>query len=190
MPRKRRKKEASFSKRKIILLVGALVGAAVLLLFLAVFFILPGPGEPPNTNSQNAGEIRQAPDFNLSDYNGVPFSLSALRGKKVLLVFFSAASPAGQEGAPLLLEAVSKNPGTLLVHVNAAREDAAVLYEFSQKWGLAGTPVLLDLDLKVARLYSVSGSSLPAIFLISSEGTIVQAYSGKLSAIELEKILS
>jgi len=128
----------------------------------------------------------EAPDFTLSDADGEPFTLSSLRGEKVLLYFYPAAMTPGcakesvdfEESLPALAEA-----GVKVVGVSP--DAPAKLARFRERDGRT-FPLLSDADKTVLKAYAAYGEKklygkvtvgvIRSTFLIDEAGRIEKAY--------------
>ena len=132
-----------------------------------------------------------APDFSLPELSGGTRTLSALRGKPVLLNFWTASSP-GCRGELMSLQRVSAaGLQTLAVNIEGNPESVRALArerEFS-------FPVLLGSD-DVAAIYNLlyrylfdrhRDLSLPTSFLIDENGGIVKVYQGPVKPQSVER---
>jgi peroxiredoxin len=128
-------------------------------------------------SATHAGE--PAGGFDLTDLGGAPVSLSAMRGKVVLLTFWATWCGACRGELPKLQSLYrnlkSRNDFTVLT-INIDQRSESVLpfvrkndYEF---------PVLLDADNRVSGAYDVRG--IPANFIIDRKGKIVWDCAGSI----------
>jgi thioredoxin-dependent peroxiredoxin len=127
-----------------------------------------------------------APDFTLSDQDGNQVTLSALRGKNVVLVFYPADETAVcrrqlcefRDCWPL---AVEKNTVVLGVNPQSAESHA----KFRNRRGFP-FPLLVDRGQKVAELYEARGLIVKrTVYLISPDGVIRYSRRGKPLANEV-----
>ncbi|GAB2850182.1 thioredoxin-dependent thiol peroxidase [Actinocorallia aurea] len=139
---------------------------------------------PKVTNRLEPGD--EAPDFTLNDSEGKPFTLSSLRGDRVILYFYPAAMTPGCtkesvdfEGAlPALAEA-----GVKVVGISP--DAPAKLAKFAERDGLT-FPLLSDPDKEVLQAYSAYGEKklygkvtvgvIRSTFIIDAEGKVEKAY--------------
>ncbi len=122
--------------------------------------------------------LSRAPDFNLRDASGGMASLSAYRGKLVLLNFWATWCGPCREEMPSL-ETLGRNfggQGFVVVAVNQ-RENAALVNKFMKAHGL-NFPTPLDTDGRVAQSYRVYG--IPATYLIDANGQAIGMKSGPM----------
>lgn len=122
-----------------------------------------------------------APDFTLESTEG-PFSLSALRGKKrVLIIFYprdntpgcnrqlSAARDAAEAYAARGVQVVAVNPGSLASHQRWAEKNRF------------GFPICVDEGKQVARAYgalNALGGIQRTVFLVDKHGVVRWAQKG------------
>ncbi len=126
-----------------------------------------------------------APGFTLDDQDGAAVSLSALRGQKVIVYFYPAASTPGctTEACDFRDNINSlKSAGYLVLGVS--RDDADALQKFRTEQNL-NFPLLSDPDLAVHRAYAAWGEKslygktitgvLRSTFVLDEEGVIRNA---------------
>jgi peroxiredoxin len=112
-----------------------------------------------------------APDFTLKVLGSGEISLKELRGKVVLLNFFSVFCRVCQKEVPSLdkLDASFKNKALVILHV-AIDGNERELKEFKDKYHIS-LPILIDENGKEAKAYGVLGYH--KTFFISGKGRIV-----------------
>ncbi|MEO8099346.1 MAG: peroxiredoxin [Acidobacteriota bacterium] len=122
-----------------------------------------------------------APDFSVPDQDGSRVTLSALRGRNVILVFYPAddTSVCTQqlcEFRDSWASVGSKN--AVVFGVNPARPTRHDAFRKKHKLPF---PLLVDEGLKVAKLYHASGGMVPrrTVYLIGPDGIIRFAQRGK-----------
>ena len=97
----------------------------------------------------------KAPDFTLNDKNGTPVSLSAFRGKKIVLYFYSKD---GTPGCTRQAETFAKINGEFealnTVVVGISKDTSAAHYKFAEKYSLPFV-LLSDPEHKVIEAYGV-----------------------------------
>jgi len=113
---------------------------------------------------------RPAPTFTLPDLEGVEVSLEGLRGRLVVLNFWSAECPWAERADRALLPRLARwgERVSLLSIAANANEDIGLLKKTAAERGLA--PVLVDDHQKVARLYQAQ--TTPHIFLVDERGIL------------------
>lgn len=128
-----------------------------------------------------------APDFSVPDQDGSRVTLSALRGKNVVLVFYPADDTSICtiqlcEFRDHMAQAEARN--TVVFGVNPARSGAH--QKFREKYKLP-FPLLIDQSQKIAKLYQADGWFVPrrTVYLIGPDGNIRYARRGKPSPREV-----
>jgi peroxiredoxin Q/BCP len=128
-----------------------------------------------------------APDFSVPDQDGSRVTLSALRGKNVILVFYPADDTSLCtrqlcEFRDHWAEAQASN--ALVFGVNPARSRAHQKFREKCKFPF---PLLIDEGQKIARLYQSAGWFVPrrTVYLIDPEGNVRYARRGKPSPEEV-----
>ncbi len=120
----------------------------------------------------------RAPDFTLSSIQGDRISLSALRGKVVVVEFWATWCPPCRESIPDLNKVYEKFRGRnfelLAISVDKGVDAPSSLRAFVNEYGVV-YPVLWD-DNNVNSLYNVSG--IPVMFVIDKEGYVVKKHTG------------
>jgi peroxiredoxin Q/BCP len=121
-----------------------------------------------------------APDFTLSDQDGQQVTLSKLRGRNVVLVFYPAdETPTCRQQLcdfrdrwPLV---VSKN--TAVFGVNPGSAESHAKFRTNRSFPF---PLLVDRGKEVARLYAAAGPIVKrTVYLIGPDGVIRYAQRGK-----------
>ncbi len=131
----------------------------------------------PSTTSVVAGET--APDFQLEDTEGKLVSLSALRGKVVLVNFWATWCPPCREEMPSMerLNEVMAGEDFVLLAINTEQKGRTVVPDFLKKTPYS-FPILFDDKEVVQNLYGVY--KFPESFVIRKDGTIDQKIVGPL----------
>jgi len=130
-----------------------------------------------------------APEFTLTDLDGRPQALSALRGRIVVLEWVNPECPFVRKhyesgNLPRLQKAATAD-GVVWLSVNSARDgaqgdyDRAAVAAWAQATGAAPTAYLRDRDGAVGRLYGAR--TTPHLFVIDAAGTL--AYAGAIDSI-------
>lgn len=131
-----------------------------------------------------SSDSRQAPDFSLSGPAGRTISLSALKGRVVLVNFWATWCDSCKDELPALSEIFRKHgsdPFDLLA-ISVEEDASAKVPPFVALHKLPFT--VLYADRKTLDAFAVRG--LPASFLIAADGTIVRRYLGPVDARKLE----
>jgi len=130
-----------------------------------------------DSQSSKIAEGKPAPDFTLPNLNGAPVSLSDLRGKAVVVRFWSDWCAFCKEEMtdiePIYNEL--KDGGLVILAVNVG-QDRQTAYDFVTGLGIT-YPTLLDEDSKVAAAYGVIG--LPTTFFVNADGVVAGKVLGE-----------
>ncbi|MHB1405260.1 MAG: peroxiredoxin family protein [Desulfitobacteriaceae bacterium] len=131
-----------------------------------------------------------APDFELGSVDGKAIKLSSLRGKKVIVNFWATWCPPCRLEMPEMEKFYTKNKNEeieiLAVNLTKAEKNRADVPVFIEAYGIT-FPVLLDENSDVARLYNVS--SIPASFILDTQGVIREKIVGPMTYDSMEKML-
>jgi peroxiredoxin len=134
---------------------------------------------PPSTGAPSAGP--KAPDFTLPTLSGDRVSLGGLRGKVVLIDFWSTTcDPCLQEMPELVrLYKEKKNQGFEVLAISVdGPETLSQVSSVAQRTGMI-FPVLLDEDTRVMDRYNPKGE-MPFTLVVDRAGVIVLKRSGYL----------
>lgn len=127
----------------------------------------------------------EAPDFTLAGLDGETYTLSAFRGRTVLLHFWASWCLPCRTEWPDLRAFAERHEQVLLLAVNS-EQPAEVVRDFLGQEG-APFPILLDGDGRVGRTYRLS--ALPTTFLIGPDGIIRYVVPGNVGAEGLEDLI-
>jgi peroxiredoxin len=147
---------------------------------------LSGKSEKKQISPLNSDKLikSQAPEFTLPDTGGRSLSLSAYRGKVVLLNFWATWCPPCRAEMPalnrLILETKGRGLEILGVSTDKSVNDVKKFLEKNK----VDFPILHDGDLSVSKLYKVF--SMPTTFLIDRNGIIVEKFYGEYDWTEPE----
>jgi peroxiredoxin len=151
----------------------------------------PADGTAPTADAP--GE-NPAPDFSLTDLDGNSHTLSALRGKIVVLEWFNPGCPfvrySHADGPLRDLAARHAAEGVVWLAINSSAKGkqghgADLNREWREKWKMQ-YPILLDEKGSVGKAYGAM--TTPHMFVIDARGSIV--YRGALDNAPLGKIPS
>lgn len=178
------------ARRNIKLAAALLPVLAFLILLLVSLFQTneyPGGLVINNSFSDKSIQDKEANDFSLDLYNGETLQLSALRGKVVVLDFWSSWCPPCRVEASLLAETYDRfqNRGVEFVGITIWDSEEEAL-KFIQAFGI-NYPNGLDSNGKIAIDYGIRG--IPEKFFLDRDGLLVRRYSGPLSEQQLELVL-
>lgn len=152
----------------------------ILLILACVAFLLSG--------CSALGFSQQAKDFTLPDINGDMISLSDYQGENIYLNFWASWCEPCNDEMPAIEEIYQEynNKGIVLLTINTG-EDRATVEEYMKTNGYT-FPVLLDLEMDVARQYKTA--SIPVSFFINKEGKIVITKEGLMSEEEMRDAIA
>ncbi len=136
----------------------------------------------PNANIAGAPQVAvgaAGPDFSLPSVDGNSYSLSAEKGKVVVLEFIATWCPHCQADAPMMnqLEAAYKSKSVQIFGINATpqghtRSGPAAMSDlqwFKDTYSVT-FPLLFDSELKSANDYGVS--FYPSIYIVDQQGKV------------------
>jgi peroxiredoxin Q/BCP len=128
-----------------------------------------------------------APDFSDPDQDGSRVTLSALRGKNVILVFYPAddTSVCTKQLCEFRDQwTLAQARNTVVLGVNHARSGSHQRFRDKCKFPF---PLLIDKDQKIAKLYQSDGWIGPkrTVYLIGPDGNVRYARRGKPSPAEV-----
>ncbi len=153
--------------------------ASCLSLFAVYFLVVTiTTAEPPSPFAVERLTGQRAPDFTLNDINGNKVSLSAFKGKVILLHFWATWCPPCRAELPTMnkLQQLLKNKGLVILAISTDRSTYDVK-DFLSRHPLNYT-VVVDYNLNVSRtLYKVF--MVPTTFLIDKKGVVVKRYFGE-----------
>ncbi len=117
-------------------------------------------------------------DFNFQDLKGQTWSLDKVKGKVVLLRFWTDWCPHCRYEMPVIENYYRKlnKEGFVVLAVNV-KQSAQVAEAFTAQFDVT-FPILLDLDGKLAQTYGVY--SIPTNFLIDRRGVVREICVGEL----------
>lgn len=129
-----------------------------------------------------------APDFTLQSLQGETFKLSELRGKTVILNFWTSWCPPCHEEIPELekfqADYIKDHPDVVLLGVNLTQEDHGE--EKIKSFVNANQmtfPVLLDTEGNAARAYSIL--TIPSTYVVDGQGNIKKKILGPVTKEQL-----
>ncbi len=187
-----------FSARQLLVAVAVVVGAAVLLVAVntplgsTASAGLPDPQATPFLIGAAADGLRPgdaAPDFattrsdgstfQLTDLEGRPISLAALRGKAVWLDFWASWCPPCQAEMPVLRQIAARyrDKGLEIIAVSVQESSVDDVRSYAARYDLRYT-IAADLSGDIFRLYRVY--ALPTQFFIGPDGVIRSVVQGPL----------
>jgi len=131
---------------------------------------------------------KAAADFKLNSMDGKEFSLSALRGKVVLIDFWASWCMPCRKDMPALEKIYGdfRSSGLVMIGMDAG-EDQDTVSKFLQQTKLS-YPIVLAGEMNVLESYSVT--AFPTLVLIDREGNIALYHVGSGSEAELRAALA
>ncbi len=157
-------------KVNVPVLLGGLFITAILVAMLGSGF-----GHDPR-EVPKALEGRVAPTFSLVSTDGDPVSLADLRGKPVIINFWSTWCQPCRQEHPLLLMAPSQYPDVVFLGVVYADEPAKV--KAYLKSGGQTYPHLIDPGGRVSIDYGVAG--VPETYFVDVNGLVIHKEAGPI----------
>lgn len=166
-----------------------------LILLMIFVFLLSGCNTANSqVESENEGEIKiaplqgfLAPDFELEDLTGKRIRLSSLRGKFVVLNFWSMGCRYCLMEMPDFDEFNSSKPEDVTVLMVNLDKDTGRLPIYIKNQGFSFT-VLKDEIAETARTYMIRG--IPTTFIIDKDGIIASRIEGVLSKNQLDSLVT
>ncbi|MCL6600313.1 MAG: TlpA family protein disulfide reductase [Alicyclobacillus macrosporangiidus] len=129
------------------------------------------------------GEV--APDIQGKTWSGADFSLRALRGKPVLLDFFTTWCPPCLDETPDLMAFAAAHRGEIRVVLVDRGEARAAVASYVARFHVPdNVTVVLDTENRWSAPYGVTGQ--PEAFFIAADGRVVQHTLGPLSQVQME----
>lgn len=132
-----------------------------------------------------------APDFELQTVDGTTIKLSSLKGKKVILNFWATWCPPCRQEMPDMEKFYTENEKSgieiLAVNLTETEKSRTDVPAFMRANGIT-FPVGLDEKGSVGNLYKVS--SIPASFIIDSNGVIQKKLVGPMTYDSMKSMLS
>ena len=177
------KRRAAIRKRNLIILASVVPMAA---LFALLGWAVARSGGNPGGFGINSdfGEIsidqRPATDFLAESLSGESLRLSDLRGKVVMLDFWSSWCPPCRREAPALAQVYGEYEGRNIEFIGVAIwDDRGRVESHVREFGLP-YPNLLDDEGRIAISYGVKG--IPEKFFVDADGNLVRKFVGPMEA--------
>ncbi len=139
--------------------------------FMVVVLTMISCTEGSKPEAEKSSTHMTAPDFSLKDLTGKNFTLSAHKGKPVLLIFITTWCPSCRSEMPRY-NSIHKKYGqhgleVINIDIEEPREKVS---RFAEKYNVSYR-VLLDEKGKVAEVYRIVG--IPSMVLIDKEGKVL-----------------
>jgi peroxiredoxin len=160
-------------KRKLNLILLALIGALSLLSLYLIFF----GGNRSGLREEPKPKVVAAQDFGLPSLRGDYVRLSDYRGKVVFLNIWATWCPPCRDEMPSMESLYQRLKGRKfeLLSVSIDQKGEKVVRSFAEKYGLS-FPVLLDPDSKTYRLFGLTG--VPESFIVDKNGIVIHKIVG------------
>lgn len=163
-----------------------LIGLGLISIGLMLFMLWETSSASPQDFSAIPAHVSfPAPELVLTDLNGVPASLSELRGKVVLVNLWATWCPPCREEMPTLQAFYEKyrSKGFVLVAVNQG-EKTPQIQAFTDEYKLT-FPIWVDEKSKASRMFNTM--NLPSSYVIDRHGQVRLMWIGGISKKNLEK---
>jgi thiol-disulfide isomerase/thioredoxin len=149
--------------------------------------------EVKELSAWNAARIKKklvgnpAPELTVKDIEGNPITLASLKGKTVLLDFWTTWCPPCRADAPALDKLYSKYGGKDLVIVGISVSEDRVIVEKFLKEHPHSFSVVLTTENEMPRPYQIG--IFPTYIVINGDGTVASASEGEKGFSDLRKLL-
>ncbi|MDR4889507.1 redoxin domain-containing protein [Fredinandcohnia sp. QZ13] len=174
------KKEVFHLFKKAALIVG-LTGLIVWTINSNISFATPKEEVETVENKVGISEGQLAPDFTLKTINGEELTLSAFRGKKVILNFWASWCPPCKAEMPHMQEFYVENKDSnivlLSVNLTTAEKKSSDVAKFVDEYELT-FPVMLDEKGDIGQTYQAY--AIPTSYLIDSKGVVRKKVVGPM----------
>ena len=136
-----------------------------------------------------SGAVAKTVDFELADMDGKRHKLSDYRGKWVVVNYWATWCPPCLEEMPELemFHNNHKEKDAVVLGVNMEKIDPAKLKAFVEEQFIS-YPILMEKPSLYSKLGRVPG--MPTTFLVAPDGHLAARQVGRVTAAELEKIIS
>jgi len=132
----------------------------LLILSVLIFFVISCGGSTKTSSTSSKY------DFTLESMQGNKVTLSALKGKVVILDFWATWCPPCRAAIPRLIELYNKYQNQGLLVLGIALDERNEVIKLSKEMGI-NYPVLFD-DKQTSRNYEIQ--SIPTLFVIDKKG--------------------
>jgi len=157
-----------------------------------LFRLTPDLHEVKELSRWNAARIKKqlagkpAPELTVTDLQGKPVSLASLKGKTVLLDFFTTWCPPCRADAPALDKLHGKYAESLAIVGVSVSEERNVVEKFLKDHP-HDFPVVLSTENELPTAYQIG--VFPTYIVIDPDGTLASAVEGDQGFGELRKLL-
>jgi peroxiredoxin len=174
-------REMPMTKKAILIAVIVLCLGGLLYLSLSPGQEPPAPALPAQAMTPNSpapasdSDTPQAPDFSLQSIKGEKYTLSALRGKVVILNFWASSCPPCIYEMPTLEKLAQLMAGKQLQILTVTSDPLSMAQDTARRMGIK-VPVLVDADGQVANSYAVYYT--PITYIIDAQGNVNNRFMG------------
>jgi cytochrome c biogenesis protein CcmG/thiol:disulfide interchange protein DsbE len=170
--------------RTLFVLIGVVIVAVLVMLFYAQSG--GGSGRLAVSPAMLAGA--PAASFTVQNVTGRPDSLTAYRGKVVLVNLWATWCPPCREEMPALekLYRAYRSKGFIVLGIDQG-ESANVAASFARKLGVS-FPLLIDGQQQYGRAYAAQG--LPTSVLVDRSGRIVRGVDGEMTIAQMRSLVT
>ena len=134
-----------------------------------------------------AATNQPVPQFVVTSLNGAEIDIKALRGKVVMIDFWSSWCGPCRAEAPILSQVYREYEGQPVAFIGIAIWDnSSDILKFADEFNVQ-YPNAIDSEGRIAFEYGVTG--IPQKFFIDSSGTLVRKYVGPMNATTLRQVL-
>ena len=143
-------------------------------IFMAIQWLQPKPQIP-----------ELAPDFNVTTVDGDPISLSALRGRSVVINFWASwCGPCKQE-VPAFNRFHTAHPEIPIIGLAVDSGNTSKVRKTAKKWGISYPVAVADNQLQ--RTYDIS--TLPTTVVVGPDGKVADIHVGVMSERQLTRAI-
>ena len=143
-------------------------------IFMAIQWLQPKP-QIPNT----------APDFSLTTVDGDPISLSALRGRTVVINFWASWCGPCQQEVPAFNRFHKAHPEIPIIGLAVDSGNSSKVRKTAQQWGISYPVAVANNELQ--RTYDIS--TLPTTIVVGPDGTVADIHVGMMSERQLTRAI-
>ncbi len=163
--------------------------SSLIILGVCVYFIVAvAPQFLANINSKSGlDKIPLAPDFTVNDLSGKKVHLVDLRGKKVILFFWTTWNNVSLEQMKMVHDYTAHYAGKDLLVLAVNSQEGADVVKKAALGDNASFSTLLDTDGEVGTAYSIG--VVPLYVFVDSAGLSVNRVTGPLSAKTFEDLV-
>jgi len=143
-------------------------------IFMAIQWLQPKP-QIPDT----------APDFSLTTVDGDPISLSALRGRTVVINFWASWCGPCQQEVPAFNRFHKAHPEIPIIGLAVDSGNSSKVRKTAQQWGISYPVAVANNQLQ--RTYDIS--TLPTTIVVGPDGKVADIHVGMMSERQLTRAI-